>query len=206
MQNTTLSSIVLLAGNSTRMGQLKQHVELAGQSFLHHIISRLKLQKTLERLIFVGQQTDVAARNEVEAADGIWVSNPKPEDGPLSSIRLALGKIQPSSAVLLWPVDHPMISAATVSQLIEIWQKKPDFITVPSDGQRRGHPGIYPAWCQRLFCEIPLEGGARKIMQLHPGRIQYLMTDDPWITRNLNTPESLQEATVYLAHQSKSAR
>lgn len=202
MQNSRLSSIVLLAGNSTRMGRLKQHAELAGKSFLQHVTDKLMQQKpSLDDLVFVGQSSDTAAKAVVSKADGIWVSNPSPEDGPLSSIRLALGKISAESAVLLWPVDHPMIAASTIGQLIESWQASPDLITVPSDGQRRGHPGIYPAWCRQLFFEIALDAGARQIMQLHPDRIKYFLTGDVWITRNLNTPEALAAAESWLTSQ-----
>ncbi|HNX74116.1 MAG TPA: NTP transferase domain-containing protein [Candidatus Rifleibacterium sp.] len=199
MQTPLLSSLTLLAGNSTRMGRLKQHVSLAGVPFLQRIIGKLlAIKQSLHAMVFVGQANDQDSQSLVADSGGIWLSNPCPADGPLSSIRLGLGKIDPGSAILLWPVDHPMIAAATLEGLIASWQQQPELITVPSDGQRRGHPGIYPAWCRPLFFEIDLASGARQIMQLHPDRIQHLLTDDPWITRNLNTPEALADAEACL--------
>lgn len=194
-----LSSIVLLAGNSTRMGRPKQHVELTGMTFLQHVAGKLLLcREHLQTMIFVGQAGDNASQSLVNGIDGVWVENPRPEDGPLSSIRLALGNIDAASAVILWPVDHPMIAVSTLEKLIDSWQLQPEMITVPSDGQRRGHPGIYPAWCRQLFFEVDPAKGARQIMQMHPQRIVHMVTDDPWITRNLNTPEILAEAAVWL--------
>ncbi len=199
MKNFTLSSIVLLAGNSRRMGRPKQHSMLAGQTFLQHIIGKLQSQaKFLEQMVFVGQASDLSGQEAARQCGGLWVNNPQPEDGPLSSIRLALKKISDSSAVLLWPIDHPMVMRSTLISLIQNWQMQPELITIPSDGQKRGHPAIFPGWCQPLFFEIDLQQGARQILQLHPERINHVITDDTWITRNLNTPELLFEAEQWL--------
>lgn len=196
---TKLSSLVLLAGDSRRMGRPKQHVELGRQTFLNLIISKLLLNRQfLDNLVFVGQSGDETGQQQVAAVGGIWVNNPNPENGPLSSIRLALACIPPDSAIMLWPVDHPMVAASTVTELMQTWQQTPDKITVPSDGQKRGHPGIFPAWCQRVFFEIDLNAGARQIMQMHPDKISHVVTDDIWITRNLNTPQLLDEAEKWL--------
>lgn len=198
MKKNTLTSLVLLAGNSTRMGRPKQHLRLGEKTFLQLIIAKLRSFDEITRMLFVGQNSDKDGQFEVAKNDGIWVNNPTPEDGPLSSIRLALPAIAEDSAILLWPVDHPMISEETVKRLISEWQKKPDMITVPSDGKRRGHPAIFPAWCRPLFKEISLADGAHKILQMNPQRINHMPTDDLWITRNLNTPETLTEAENWL--------
>lgn len=190
-----LTSLVLMAGFSRRMGRPKQHVELRGKTFLTHIIEKLlNSSQNIKQMYFVGQQNDSFGMDIVKKYKGFWVTNPKPENGPLSSIRLALEKIPESSAILLWPTDHPMIDEKTVKDLIAAWMKEPDLITLPSDGKRRGHPSIFPAWCRRYFYEIDLNEGARGIMRLFPDRINHVLVGDPWITKNINTPEILFEA------------
>lgn len=198
MKKKALTSLVLLAGNSTRMGRPKQHLLLGDRSFLQLIIAKLRALDEIASMLFVGQTGDKDGQCEVADNGGIWVNNPTPEDGPLSSIRLALPAISEDSAILLWPVDHPMINQETVKRLIAEWQKNPDMITVPSDGKRRGHPTIFPLWCRPLFKEVALADGARKILQMNPQRIKHLPTDDFWITRNINTPELLAEAEKWL--------
>lgn len=200
-----LSSTVLLAGHSTRMGQLKQHVRLGEQTFLQMIVSKLAHHEaSLSKKIFVGQSSDLAAQQTVNDAGGIWLINNRPEDGPLSSIRLALEEIDVASAMLLWPTDHPMIASATIGKLIEAHQNHPECIIVPSNGSRRGHPSIFPAWCRNEFFAIALEEGARKILQTHPQKILHVLTDDIWTMKNLNTPDTLLEAGEWLKAQEKS--
>lgn len=194
-----LTSIVLLAGFSTRMGQLKQHVRLGEHSFLQMITLKLQKNETnLTQKIYVGQQNDLNAQKIAAAAGGKWVTNPAPENGPLSSIRLALKETNPDSAILLWPTDHPMISSTTVAILIEAWKDNRESIIVPSNGSKRGHPTIFPAWCRDDFHSIALEDGARKILQMYPHRIIHVMTDDIWTMKNLNTPAMLEEAELWL--------
>jgi molybdenum cofactor cytidylyltransferase len=199
MQTAKLTSIVLLAGFSTRMGQPKQHVKIGDKTFLEIIAGKLTgLSGFLQQMIFVGQSQDEQSRILAEASGGIWVNNPAPENGPLSSIRIAMQTMQPAAGILLWPVDHPMPAAQTLRQLVESWSASPESITVPSNGCRRGHPGIFPAWTFPDFFRIDLADGARKILQMYPDRINHLLTDDSWTMQNLNTPQLLAEAQNWL--------
>ena len=201
MKKNNITSLVLLAGNSTRMGRPKQHLLLGNQTFLQLIIGKLRALDAITSMLFAGQASDTEGQNEVLKNNGGWVTNPNPEDGPLSSIRLALPAVAEDSAILLWPVDHPMIGVETVGRLISEWQKQPEMITVPSDGEKRGHPAIFPVWCRPMFNRVALTDGARKILQMNPQRINHVLTDDFWITRNLNTPEALTEAENWLKQQ-----
>lgn len=194
-----LDALVLLAGFSTRMGQLKQHTELAGSTFLETIIRKLFASRdSLRNLLFVGQKDDLRAETLVKNSGGIWLVNPRPETGPLDSIRVAIEHCGDDTAKMLWPIDHPMIETETVQQLIRLWQSCQDCITVPSDGERRGHPTVFPGWCCQEFFNIELNEGAKKLLQLYPERINYLLTDDIWIKKNLNTPQMLAEAKTWL--------
>ncbi len=190
-----LSSVVLMAGYSRRMGKLKQHVVLNEKSFLSHIIDKLSVfSSKINSKIFVGQEGDKLGQELVKKIGGIWVTNPNPDDGPLSSIRLAIQQVSSDSAIMIWPVDHPLIEKMTLEQLISIWEKEPDFITLPSDGAHRGHPAIFPNWCFEYFYKIDLNQGAKAVLNKFPERIKYVLTDDIWITKNINTPEILEEA------------
>ena len=195
----TLTSVVLMAGYSKRMGKLKQHVILNGKSFLTHIIEKLSLfNSKISSKIFVGQESDRLGEKQVKEAGGLWLVNPKPEDGPLSSIRLAVDNTFKDSAIMIWPTDHPLIERETVDLLIKAWEKEPDLITLPSDGTHRGHPAIFPHWCFDYFKRIELEKGAKALLQMFPDKINYVLTKDIWITRNINTPELLEAANSSL--------
>lgn len=193
-----LTTLVTLAGFSRRMGSPKQHMLLNDMSFLETIITSLKSCHGIHKMLFVGQSGDQKSQQTVQESGGHWLINMQPENGPLSSIRLALAETDPDSAIMLWPVDHPMIKSDTVAQLIRFWQSGPEYISIPSDGNRRGHPAIFPAWCREHFFKIDLDQGAKKILQIFPEKIRYLITSDPWPFKNINTPDILAEAVKSL--------
>lgn len=192
-----LASVTLLAGFSTRMGMPKQHVTIFGKSFLEHVIAALKQNEaSFCKKVFVGQEKDEKAQQLVKSIGGFWVNNPTPELGPLSSVRLAIENLSGEYSILLWPIDHPLIKAQTVSSVINAWKKSPDRITLPSNGIRRGHPTIFPNWaCKEMF-NIELSKGAKQVLLNHPEDITYVITDDPFITTNLNTPEAVKQLTM----------
>ncbi len=198
-----LSSICLLAGRSSRMGRAKQHIAVGGRTFLEHQLAGLAgLGSALAPpLAFVGQAGDRDAQALVQAAGGTWVVNPRPEDGPLSSIRLALDLLPSGRGFLLWPVDHPLVRPATLAALVAAARHDPDALVVPSYDQRRGHPVIIPGWAAAELRQAPLEEGARWVFQRHPERILHVTVDDRWVRFNLNTPEALAEAENLLARE-----
>ncbi len=194
-KNIKIASVILLAGFSTRMGSPKQHVKLGDKTFLERIILNLKENSSLiSNITLVGQKTDSISKELASRNNGVWIENHQPELGPLSSIRLAVKTLSEFSGFLLWPVDHPMVSANTVKQILELHQNNPDSIVIPSTGERRGHPSLFPAWTFEWFDKIPLENGAKGILEKFPEKILHVIVDDYWIRKNLNNPEALKEA------------
>ncbi|MEW6710807.1 MAG: nucleotidyltransferase family protein [Candidatus Riflebacteria bacterium] len=194
-----ISTICLLAGFSSRMGQPKQHLMLGNKTFLTHIIDNLRRNSDLiSQIVLVGQKGDDLSREIADAGNLLWLENPCPERGPLSSIRLALEKIPLEAGIMLWPVDHPLIAESTVRTLCQAFLNAPELITVPSIHQRRGHPSIFPARFREQFFTAPENEGARKILQLNPDSINHVLTEDEWVLKNINTPEILKEAELWL--------
>lgn len=194
--------ITLLAGHSRRMGQPKQHARLGKTTFLERLLQTVaSLAFSLSPRLFVGQDSDTLARRLVEDSGGIWLTNPAPENGPLSSIRIALNRLPADHGFLLWPVDHPLVAVSTVEKLLEEAARHPGSIVVPSHGMRRGHPSRFPARARPDLLSGPLDEGARFILQHHPDWVRHLETDDPWTVQNLNTPELLALAEATLQQQ-----
>lgn len=185
------------------MGRPKQHVVVGGRTFLEHLLAGLAgLGSALAPpLAFVGQAGDAEGRARVEAAGGTWVVNPRPEDGPLSSIRVALDLLPPGRGFLLWPVDHPLVRPSTLAALVAAARLEPGALVVPSVDQRRGHPVVFPGWAAAELRAAPLDEGARWVFQRHPDRIVHVTVDDRWIRFNVNTPEALAEAEGLLARK-----
>lgn len=192
-----LISVVLLAGNSSRMGEPKQHVKLQDKTFLELIIQKLLQNKeNIEKMVFVGQKKDEKAESLIKSIGGNWVVNEHPENGPLSSIRLALESLDEEKPILLWPIDHPLVSHETIKELMVKWNQDQTRIVVPSSGERRGHPTIFPKWAYKSFFKADMGVGAKQILDENSEKIEYVVVEDPWIRANINNKEILNRAVA----------
>jgi CTP:molybdopterin cytidylyltransferase MocA len=111
----------------------------------------------------------------------------------LSSIRWgmkkALSEIGTPDGWLIWPVDHPTVSAETILTLTSEFEQKNNAIIIPCHNSRNGHPIILPG-----FFTIPEENnpiGLKGVILLSHIPIEYVEVDDPGILHNINTPEDV---------------
>lgn len=179
------------------MGQPKQHVEVGGKSFLTHICTTISNFERITPRVFVGQPQDIRSKETIDSYAGIWQENADIDLGPLHSIRLALYHFPTNLGFLLWPIDHPLVSMETVSALLLKAAEAPDNLIIPSDGTKRGHPSYFPPWASEEIRKAPLDRGAKWVLKQFPEKIIHLTVPDIWITKNLNSPERLNEARLF---------
>lgn len=186
-----ISSVVLAAGESRRMGFPKPLLRLGGRSFLRRVIDT---HRRLSLPVYV-----VLGENHHEIAEAVDLSgttvlvNPEPERGQLSSLLTALDILGEEEAVIMHPVDHPLVQAATLEALLQAFRRLSHCVLVPEFQGRRGHPVLFPA---RFYFELrsaPLEEGARWLSRQNPACEFRVKVEDPGITWNLNTPAQLDE-------------
>ncbi len=127
------------------------------------------------------------------------VVNPEPDSGgPIGSLRLALDALQgtPPDGVLVWPADHPGVSALLLRRLLDRFARGRPPVVRPSVAGRGGHPTIFAA---AVFPEIrraPAEEGARAVVRAHRGDEALVETDEVAAVRDLDTPEDYAAATL----------
>src|ERR1700680_3454359 len=113
-----LAAVILSGGASQRMGSPKALLPYQGRPFLEHLIDVARHPKITARRVVLGVHAEPIAKAIHLPADEV-VINADWEKGKLSSIQAAL-KSPPASldGMLLCLVDHPLISANLVSELI----------------------------------------------------------------------------------------
>jgi molybdenum cofactor cytidylyltransferase len=114
------------------------------------------------------------------------------ENGQLSSIHVALRSLPPDTdGILLCPVDHPLISASLVGNLIDVFFKERPPVVVPSYRGRRGHPVIFAAATYDELLKAPMDQGARAVVWAHKGEVQEVSTTEEGCVLNLNDPNAV---------------
>ncbi len=188
-----IPAIVLAAGASSRMGRTKALLPLpGGQSFLARLDATLRAAGIEQIVAVVG--LDAGPIREAVRAGGLRLRlarNVDPSRGQLSSLLTgldALDELAPP-AVLVTPVDLPLVSPVTVRAVIDAWGASGAPVVRPARGARHGHPAIFGA---ALFPELRAADpalGARPVVERHRHEIVDVPVDDDGAFEDIDTPE-----------------
>jgi molybdenum cofactor cytidylyltransferase len=191
----SVPAIILAAGASRRMGSPKPLLPLGSGTFLTAIVDTLH-QADIEKVLLVLGADVAAIRPTLSWFHGSIVLNRGWERGPLSSIITGLDALAQTSpsGVLVWPVDHPLVSTATIRALIDAFERTRQPIVVPTLHTRRGHPTLFGASLFPDLRSAPPDKGAREVLRKHPGSVCEVPVEDEGITLNIDTPEDLELA------------
>ncbi len=185
-----LSSVILAAGHSARMGRHKALLKVSRTEEAWSRILKHHLDCGLTPRLVVSEELAKLLRPVISEA--ILLINPQPEKGPLSSLQLALRELDSAFGVLLHPVDHPLVAVSTVLRLKSLNQRSPDRILVPTSNGRKGHPVVFGAQFVPDLLAAPLDQGARFVVRANPGAVRLVEVADEGILANLNRREDLR--------------
>lgn len=188
-------AIVLAAGASSRMGRPKALLPVAadGTTFLEHLVRTLRSAGVDDVIVVVGHDADLV-RGLIESA-GLAVRtavNKDPSRGQLSSLIAALDIADRPGvqAVLVAPVDQPLVAVETVRRLLDTYRRARAPIVRPARGGRHGHPVVFD---RSLFDELHRAdpaAGAREVIQRHRPDVIDVAVDDEGAFVDIDTPEA----------------
>jgi molybdenum cofactor cytidylyltransferase len=190
-----LAAAILAAGESRRMGSPKALTSIHGKTFVQHLLDATRHPRIGITQIVLGAHAD-QIRALLGAPSASVVINEEWQSGQLSSIQAAVRSLsdQPIEGLILCPVDHPIISAALIANLIAAFDSSHKLIALPTFRGRRGHPVIFHRSLYAELLAASPEIGARQIVRAHPGEIIEVPTDQEGVILNLDDPDTLQAA------------
>jgi len=191
-----LAALILSAGASKRMGRPKALLPYREGTFLEHLIEVTRHPRIGVTRVVLGAGAETI-QTTAKLDDSTVVLNPDWEQGQLSSIRAGIRSLEgtETDGIVLCPVDHPLVTARLVNELVDRFYKYKKSIVVPTYKGRRGHPVIFSS---ALFGELlaaPLDMGARAVVWAHAADTLEVPTDEEGVVLNLNDPDTLKRAT-----------
>ena len=189
-----LAAVILSGGASSRMGSPKALLAYQGRPFLEHLLEVTAHRQIGVRRVVLGAHAEPIAKAIDLKLDEI-VINEDWEKGQLTSIQAALRSLPPGTdGIILCLIDHPLISADLVQELIECFYKSGKPIVLPLYQGRRGHPVIFSAAVYDELLHAPLETGARAVVWAHSGEVEEMRTNEEGCVLNLNDPDTVKKA------------
>lgn len=193
VSHSTFVGVVPSAGSSRRMGRTKALLELDGATFLHHVVRAL-LRGGCAPVLVVGPDDDDTIAAEARRAGAVFLPNPDPGEGPITSLRIAIDALPGSVEGLAYlPVDHPLVRSETVARLLEEAHGSGAPIVLPIREGRRGHPAVFRAEVFAELTDPSLEGGARTVVHRRLAQARLVEVDDDGVLADIDTPDAYAE-------------
>ena len=184
-----IAAVVLAAGRGRRAGGPKASLRIGAATFLDRAVS-LMARPGVDRVVVVLGYDAARVRAEATLPVAVVVVvNDAYEDGMLGSVVAGLDAAEAdgADAVLLHPVDHPLVGGATVDRVVEALGAGA-VVAVPSYGGRRGHPGGFARGAWPALRAAPPSEGARSVLASHPEWIVHVEGDRGCVA-GIDTPE-----------------
>ena len=192
---SAVRALVFAAGESTRMGTLKQLLPWQGRPLIAYQVEQMRAAGAEDVVVVVGHEAAQIAPVAVAAGARV-VENTEYRAGRAGSVRVGAWALPDGTrAVILLNVDQPR-PAALIRRVLDAHLAGDALITTPEAGGRRGHPVVIAGTLlPELRAVSEASEGLRAVVRRHAARRQIVPVDDPMIHLELNTPEEYAAAT-----------
>ncbi|MBM3806974.1 MAG: nucleotidyltransferase family protein [Acidimicrobiia bacterium] len=192
-----VSGIVLAAGASSRMGRAKAALPLdrTGETVVGRVIKTLVEGGTTGGVVVVaGAHVDAVRAAMPHEPRARLIEHPGWAQGQLSSLLAGLRAVDDPrlEAVIVTPVDVPLVAPSTVAALIEAWRRTRAPIVRPVDRDRHGHPVIFDA---AVFGDLRTADpgvGAKAVFATHRDHVLNVEVSDAGAFEDIDTPADYQ--------------
>jgi len=192
MTAVRVAAILLAAGEGRRVGGPKGLLTLGGESFLARCARLLDRPAITEILAVIGCQAE-RLRALPDVPERVrFVLHARYADGMLSSLLRGLDEADAAGAeaVLVHPVDHPIVSVRTVDAVLGGLESGAA-IVVPSVAGRRGHPAGFARLSWPALRAADPRQGARDVLRSHPDWVTHV-DGDPGCVMGVNTQQDYE--------------
>ncbi len=185
-----VSAILLAAGESKRMGKLKQLMPLGTKTILEQTIDNLLDSRVSEVIVVVGYKAEALVEKVATRPVKIAV-NPAYHQGMSTSIVTGLKLVNDKArAVMLALADQPFTDSQTINRLIDEFDSHNRGIAIPVYQGRRGHPVIFAVKYKGELLRLKGDIGGREIIEQHPDDVLEVAVNCEGICIDIDTVDS----------------
>jgi molybdenum cofactor cytidylyltransferase len=188
-----IQTILLAAGSSTRMGDVKPLLPYRGEPLVIHALRAALLASSRVVVVtgFYAAQIEEALKPYQETySDHLFIiRNPNPELGQFSSTICGVRALEADQAFAITMADLPLVTAQHYNKLIQVLAGY-EAVRPFCDGVP-GHPVLCAANLRPMILSLPTTATMREL--LSGRKVCNLEDGDPAWTTDIDTPESYQQ-------------
>ena len=187
--------VVLAAGAGSRFGSPKPLMVVGDTTALESVVRKARSAGAEEVVVVTGHHR-AEVSPAVEASGAKEVQNPRPQRGMMSSVRCGAAALPDDVDLLVWPVDHPYVTADTLIRLCQVAAESrrrgaTSYVVIPTHGGRRGHPTLYAASLVATILAMDDAGGLNRLHRSRPEVILELEVPDGGVIIDVDRPQDL---------------
>ena len=187
-----ISAILLAAGQSKRMGELKQLMPFGRSTIVGQAVDNLLGSAVVEVIVVMGYKAEDVIK-AIAAKPIRMVINPEYEQGMSTSIIAGLNLVHGGAqGVMLAMGDQPLVNSETINILIEEFCNHDKGIAVPTYQGRRGHPIIFAIKYKKQLLKLKGDVGGRQIIKDNPDDVLEVAVDSESIVADFDTTDDYQ--------------
>jgi molybdenum cofactor cytidylyltransferase len=185
--SSPVGAVVLAAGGSSRMGELKQLLPVDGRPMVRCAVEAACDAGLAQVVVVVGAGAP-AVTAALEGLDVDVVRNDEWATGMSTSLRAGLAALDPEvGAAFVVLADQPAVNAELLRVLVAARRASGARLVVPYYRGQRGNPVLFD---RQLFAELArVEGdrGGRAIVDQHADEVHVVAVDDSAVVRDVDT-------------------
>jgi molybdenum cofactor cytidylyltransferase len=187
-----VSAILLAAGQSKRMGELKQLMSFGQSTIVEQAVDNLLGSAVDEVIVVVGYRAE-EVMNAIAAKPVKLAINPDYEQGMSTSIIAGLDLVHSGvQGVMLALGDQPLVDSQTINRLIEEFYNHDKGIAVPTYHSRRGHPIIFAIKYKEQLLKLGGDMGGRQIIKDYPDDVLEVAVNSESVIADFDTTDDYQ--------------
>lgn len=185
------AAIVLAAGYSSRMGEMKALMPLGQQTVIERVVASLKAAGCDPIVVVTGHKSEEI--NGHLKDKGVYLEyNPDYEKGMFSSVLQGVKAIVPHrpSRFFVFPVDHPLVSPQLLQRLIQSQTTTDASVVFPVYGGLKGHPPLISFGCVPAILLHDGTNGLQGVLSHFEREAVFVECEEPGVLADMDTPQA----------------
>lgn len=188
-----ISVVILAAGQSSRMGRVKQLLPFNNSTLLQTAIQHALKSKAKKVYVVLGSNSEII-KDKISEDDVSIIQNLNWKEGLSSSIVSAINHIEDSKikpdALIVMLADQPNVDSNYINNLISKHQNNQQKIIASSYGNMNGVPAIFPQKYFKKLLSLKGDKGAKILLNTNEVDV---VSYTPTSTKTLNDIDSPED-------------